>query len=299
MRVRHIEVFNAVMLTGSVSAAARLIHVTQPAVSRTLQHAESQLGFPLFRREKGRLTATREAQALYPHIERIFNQLTEIDLLAASLRKQGRSQELKIATVMALTHEILPRALTAFRAKQPAVAVRVEALHSPQIVSALLLRSADIGFAFMPAAHPALSQQPLAESALVCVAPRDLLPAAKKRLGRVTLDDLKGLPAVAIDSSDPLGLIIAQACRDTEIGLKSAITVQTYHAALAMAHHGLGFAIVDAYTALSADVDKVDVLTIEPSVRAPVHALRLTHHPDSLAVNTLLRCMKNALALAK
>jgi DNA-binding transcriptional LysR family regulator len=299
MRVRHIEVFNAVMLTGSVSAAARLIHVTQPAVSRTLQHAESQLGFALFRREKGRLTATSEAQALYPHIERIFNQLTEIDLLAASLRKQGRPQELKIATVMALTHEILPRALTAFRVKHPAVGVRVEALHSPQIVSALLLRSADIGFAFTPAPHPALSLQPLAEAALICVAPRGLLPPTKRRQGKVSLKDLAGLPAVAIDSSDPLGLIIAQACRETEIGLKGAITVQTYHAALAMAHHGLGFAIVDAYTAFSADASKVDVLTIDPIVRAPVHALRLTHHPDSVALNTLLRCMKTAMAQAK
>ena len=36
MRLRHIEVFNAVMVTGSVSGAARLINITQPAVSRTL-----------------------------------------------------------------------------------------------------------------------------------------------------------------------------------------------------------------------------------------------------------------------
>ena len=58
MRLRHIEVFNAIMLTGSVSAAARLINVTQPAVSRILSHAELQLGFALFERVKGRLTAT-------------------------------------------------------------------------------------------------------------------------------------------------------------------------------------------------------------------------------------------------
>ena len=44
MRLKHIEVFNAVMLTGSVSGAARLLHVTQPAVTQTLQHAELQLG---------------------------------------------------------------------------------------------------------------------------------------------------------------------------------------------------------------------------------------------------------------
>lgn len=50
------------MLTGSVSAAARLINVTQPAVSRILAHAELQLGFPLFHRIKGKLVPTTEAQ---------------------------------------------------------------------------------------------------------------------------------------------------------------------------------------------------------------------------------------------
>ncbi len=53
MRLRHIEVFNAVMVTGSFSGAARLINNTQPAVGRTLKHAELQLGFPLFERAGG------------------------------------------------------------------------------------------------------------------------------------------------------------------------------------------------------------------------------------------------------
>lgn len=78
MRLRHIEVFNSVMLTGSVSGAARLINVTQPAVSRILQHAELQLGFALFRRAKGRFTPTSEALTLYPYIERLFAQLDEV-----------------------------------------------------------------------------------------------------------------------------------------------------------------------------------------------------------------------------
>ena len=48
MRLRHIEIFQAIRQTGSVSAAAQLLHVSQPAVSKVLQHAELQLGFPLF-----------------------------------------------------------------------------------------------------------------------------------------------------------------------------------------------------------------------------------------------------------
>ena len=106
MRLRHIEVFNAVMLTGSVSAAARMINVTQPAVSRTLQHAELQLGFALFQRVRGRLKPTVEAQTLYPLIERLFTQLDEVQRLSASLQAGRGHGELRVLTV--LLHPWLP-----------------------------------------------------------------------------------------------------------------------------------------------------------------------------------------------
>ena len=65
MNLRQIEVFRAVMITGSVSGAARLLHVSIPAVSRLLSHTETRLGFLLFERVKGRLHATAEAK--HPH----------------------------------------------------------------------------------------------------------------------------------------------------------------------------------------------------------------------------------------
>ncbi|MBT8142476.1 MAG: LysR family transcriptional regulator [Gammaproteobacteria bacterium] len=52
MRLRHIEVFHAVYLTGSVSGGARALNVSQPTVSKVLKHAEDQLGFKLFHRSK-------------------------------------------------------------------------------------------------------------------------------------------------------------------------------------------------------------------------------------------------------
>ena len=47
MRLRHIEVFHAVYSSGSVTAAARMLNVSQPSVSKVLAHAEQQLGYPL------------------------------------------------------------------------------------------------------------------------------------------------------------------------------------------------------------------------------------------------------------
>ena len=294
MRLRHIEVFNAVMLTGSVSAAARLINVTQPAVSRILAHAELQLGFALFHRHKGRLVPTREAQTLYPHIERLFNQLDEVQRLAAGLRGQQREGELHILSVLALSYEVMPRALKAFRALHPGVEVTIDGLHSPQIVSALVLQEADLGFAFNAPVHPALAQQTLSEGRMVCVAPKGLLSPALVEAGAVHLSDLAHTPVVRLGANDPLGAMVGLACREADVGLQAAFTVQTYHAALALAHHGLGVALVDVCTAASADRAKVDVLNLAPRMPVPVNVLRMANRPASLLADAMARCMQDA-----
>lgn len=295
MRLRHIEVFNAVMLTGSVSAAARMINVTQPAVSRTLQHAELQLGFPLFQRVGGRLKPTVEAQTLYPHVERLFAQLDEVQRLSTNL-KAGRSQnELRVLTVLALSYEVMPRAVHLFRQKHPDVVVYHQALHSPQIVSALVLQEADVGFVFSALPHPALSHEALGVRQVVCVVPKGLVSARVLRSGRITLNQLAGLPVVALDGQDPLGMLLANALRDQDTGLNVVMTVQTYHVALALAQHGVGVAMVDACTAASADLSRVDVLCLDPNIDVPVQMLRPTARPNSQTTRLFTRCMQQAL----
>jgi DNA-binding transcriptional LysR family regulator len=298
MRLRHIEVFNAIMLTGSVSAAARLINVTQPAVSRVLAHAELQLGFPLFQRTKGRLTPTNEAQTLYPHIERLFAQLDDVQRLANSLRQGHQDGELHILTVLALSYEVLPRALKLFRQQHPNVVVTMDALHSPQIISSLVLQEADVGLVFSTIAHPSLEQKHLADGRMVCVVPKGVLSAKQVKQGVVNLADLAQVPVVNIDVRDPVGSTLSHACREAGVGLSSSITVQTYHAALALAHHGLAVALIDSCTALSADLGKVDVLTLEPHIAVPIKALRAVNRPGSLLASAMTQCVQQVVEQA-
>ena len=295
MRLRHIEVFNAVMLTGSVSAAARMINVTQPAVSRTLQHAELQLGFALFQRVRGRLKPTVEAQTLYPLIERLFTQLDEVQRLSASLQA-GRGQgELRVLTVLALSYEIFPRAMQLFRAKYPGVVVHHQALHSPQIVSSLVLQESDVGYVFSAASHPALAQERLAERQVVCAVPKGLLTARQVASGQLSIAKLATLPVIGLDGRDPLGLILSRVLRDSGTRLHEVMSVQTYHVALALAQHRVGVALVESCTAASADLDKVDILALEPTITTTVHALRPTARPNSLMTRHFTRCMQQAL----
>ena len=296
MRLRHIEVFNAVMLTGSVSGAARLINVTQPAVSRILQHAELQLGFALFQRTKGRLTPTSEALTLYPHIERLFAQLDEVQRLAANLKTGESATEVRVLTVLALSYDIVPRAIKLFRARHPDVQITLKALHSPQIVSALALQEADVGFLFSPVAHPALAQEHLADGRMVCISPKGMLPPRIVKRGSIALAELPKVKVIALDVHDPIGRSLNQACREAEVGLESDITVQTYHSALALAHHGIGVALVDSCTAVSADLTRVDVLTLEPLIAVPVKALLPAGKPGSVAVRAFVKCFQQVVA---
>ena len=295
MRLRHIEVFHAVMLTGSVSGAARLMNVTQPAVSRLLQHAELQLGFPLFQREKGRLAATSEALTLYPHIERLFAQLDDVQRLAATLKAGRQHGELRVLTVLALSYELLPRAIAAFRREHPDVRITMQSLHSPQIMSALLLQEADLGLVFSPVVHPALVAEPLAQARMVCVVPQALMEQPWRTRHALTLADLVDRPIAGLDMQDPVGRSLGQACREAGVGLDYRLTVQTYHAALALAHHGLGIALVDSCTALSADPQRVTVLALEPPIAVPVNCLRSAARPDSVAARAFVRHVRQTL----
>ena len=298
MRLRHIEVFNAVMLTGSVSGAARLINVTQPAVSRILQHAELQLGFALFQRIRGRLLPTPEALSLCPHIEQLFAQLEDVQRLAANLKVGDGAKELRILTVLALSYEILPHAVLLFRVKYPGVAITIRALHSPQIVAALVLQEADAGFVFSPASHSALAQEHLVDGRMVCIAPKTMLHSRFLKRGHITLNELAKLekvPVIGLDAQDPVGRVLMQASREAGVGLKSDITVQTYHSALALAHHGLGVALVDSFTAASADLSRVDILDLEPLLPVPIKALLPAGKPGSVAVRAFVRCFGQAL----
>src|SRR6185437_4274718 len=87
MRLRHIEIFEAIRRSGSLTEAAATLHITQPAASKLLANAEMQLGFKLFERVKGRLVATREAEILTPEIARLSQDLNGVRKLAASLRE--------------------------------------------------------------------------------------------------------------------------------------------------------------------------------------------------------------------
>lgn len=107
MRLRHIEIFQAIRQTGSISGAAQLLHVSQPAVTKVLQHAELQLGFPLFLRVRGKLQPTPEALELEREVDKVSESLQGVRRLAQNLRR-APGHSLRIGATPALALALLP-----------------------------------------------------------------------------------------------------------------------------------------------------------------------------------------------
>lgn len=86
MNERQINAFRQVIRLGSVTAAARALSVSQPAVSRLIGDLEAGLGFPLFERRAGKLYPTPDARNLASEVERMFYGLERLERFARDMR---------------------------------------------------------------------------------------------------------------------------------------------------------------------------------------------------------------------
>ena len=165
MRLRHIEVFQAIRQTGSVSAAAQLLHVSQPAVSKVLQHAEQRLGFPLFLRVRGKLQPTPEALLLEREVDKVTESLQGVQRLAQSLRREP-GQRLRIGSTPALALSLLPPVISEWTRRYPDINCELASAHSRELVQNLLMRELDVALTFKLPDHPGLKGR-------ITVLPRD------------------------------------------------------------------------------------------------------------------------------
>lgn len=289
MRLRDVEVFNAVMQCGSVKGAAELLHVTQPAASRLLQQAERHAGFALFRRTRGRLVPTGEAQALYAEVEVLYAQLEGIRHLVRNLAL-GPAEHLRVLCVPSLELPWLAPALATLKRRFPAARVSLRTAYSRQIADSLARREADVGFAFEGSHHPAVTSAPVADGELVAVG------ALSAR--ELSLQALCGQRVIDLDGGDPLGRPLHAALDAQGLALQSDVLAHNYQAAVALARRGLGLALVDSFTARAALADgggALRAVPLRPRIAVAVHALRPAGAASSGLVEHLVQTVQEAL----
>ncbi|MDH2348752.1 LysR family transcriptional regulator [Bradyrhizobium sp. SSUT77] len=290
MRLRQIEVFHATMQVGSLSGAADLLNISQPAASKMLAQAEHSLGLSLFTRLPGGLKPTREATLLFRETKNLHSSLERVRKLASTLALQPGGL-LRIGCIPSLGLRLVPNAVSEFLRICPDVAISIRTENNETLSALLLSQELDLGIAFEPTAKTGICIQELGRAKAVFVGSRlneDCEPF-------VHLRDLDFSKWVAVDTVDPLGSKINTALAAlVSSSRKPMLEVKTHYLARALVESGIGFTIVDEYTA-NAGTGTSRVIDLEPALSIGICAMTSRTIQGTHALKVLVQQLENCL----
>jgi len=293
MNLRQIEIFNAVYLQGSASAAARSLGVSQPTVSKVIKRFEDRLGFKLFERVSGRLYPTSRANTLFESVAPMFEQFSDLEILARRLASEGDGH-LRFAMTPAFSLEIGPKAISHFVEVHKKATLEAETLHGGEISKRLIQGELDLGLVFDAPRYAGLQAQRIGTTEFVCISPdsENLLEP-----GPVNLSDLTSVKLIELNSKSVLGQRLQDKFADrNKSELRTQLIVETYYLAKHLVRQGAGVSIVDAVTAYSGDRSGLRFHPIPELNVVGIDLVSSVAHSETDLIQTLKRALTKEIA---
>ena len=205
MNMHHLSVFFAVAATGSLTASARKLHISQPALSRELKVFEQRLGITLFERHSRGMRLTQAGEVLSQYAKRLF----ELEHAAeAAMREIAGGQQglLAIGASNTIGTYVLPRVLAAFRRARPEVRVTLFVGNTEQVSQGVDDLRFMLGFIEGPLHFRGLRAEVFRDDEIVPVASPDHPLFSRRRL---TVGDLRDQPLLVRESGSGTREVIA------------------------------------------------------------------------------------------
>jgi DNA-binding transcriptional LysR family regulator len=297
MNLRQLEVFQAVMQAGNMSAAARLVCITPSAVSKTIAHTELQLGYKLFTRSKGALAPTPEAMVLYGESAAIHQRLEELRKIAVNLRQVDRGQ-VRLAAIPSISHEFLPAVLEEHALRHPGVNVEVRTLHQDQMPQALLTRAVDFALGYYEHPHPQVTSRMLVSGPLYLAVTREIWQRAVRVRRHSPIGFLAGVPMIRLVGDDPMREAIDELARRLGVSKELGVQVQTSRLALELVRRGMGWTVVDFLTAGNLDASAMTAVELQQLPAIPLYLYHASTSPPGQHAARMLQQLEGQLALA-
>lgn len=248
MNFRQLEVLRTLLVTGSATAAAEAIGITQSGVSRLLQQLEEELDFELFVREKGRLIPKPEAHALSHDADNILSGLDRFSDLARDLRSGAVGPEVvRFGVPNSLSDQFVPAMLEGFTKDYPGV--RFETFFDTSMSLTRKVEQRVIDFAFMRfegQAPSSIEMEHVFTGSSVCVMHANHPLAGHDR---ITPKDLRNVPLILMGRHRPNRMRLDEIFH--KAGIPQTIKIETHSnsSACAYAAHGLGVTIISSFFA--------------------------------------------------
>lgn len=295
MELRQLEAFAAVMSTGSVTAAGRVLGRSQPAVTRLVQELESAIGYPLFSRNGPRVSPTEQAFLLFEDVEHALQSLQQIRHRAREIER-GVSRPLHVLATSALAAGLIPAALALLDQrgdKAAAAQIHLRSASPERVAHGVLAGTAQLGVTSLPLEHRGLQVHWIAEAPCVAVLPEDD-PLAQ--LDVVPLAELAQRRMITLANPYRLmgRLSEAFAAATHEERTRQFIKTNSSVNAMAAVRAGLGVSVLEPVTALGLPLAGVAVRAIDTSIPFLFGVVS----PQTLPMTPAMEGLVNALAEA-
>jgi DNA-binding transcriptional LysR family regulator len=257
----HLETFVRVIETGSFSAAAAKLGLTQPAVSLQIRQLEKRLGTALVERVGRRARPTSAGSDLLAHADRIDDAVSSaIDSVAR--HAADAIGHVRLGTDNTVTIFLLPPVLGALRRRYPNLAITVSTGNAADIVKAVEENQIDLAFATLPVSGRALEVTPVIDDAIVAIAPKDMaLPL------RLTAANLAKLPLLLSQPGSASRRITDRWFARGNATVSAAMSLGSAEAIKAMAIAGLGCGILPEMAVGKEGREKFVVRPLSPHLK--------------------------------
>lgn len=292
MDVKLLEAFRAVVSNHSVTKAAKVLKLTQPAVSAQLARLEASVGFSLFTRQGGRLALTQEGRAFHDEVKHALGTLQRLNNVAEGIRK-GQAGRLVIASHPSASISLVPGLVADFLKIHPDVHVHMINRTSEEIRSFFPGMPIDIGIAELPVDIGGVEVKKYSIDCVAILPPRH--PACRNEV--VTPADLADHPFITISAHRLISHTIKEAFSDKGVALKIVAEVDFFSSICAVVAHGGGVSIVDAWSAEMFQCMGLEVRRFDPSVPYEIGVMKDANRPLSTLASAFIEVLDNRLKM--
>lgn len=285
MKFKQVETFRVVMLTRSMTLAAKELHTTQPNISRFIAQLEAQTGFRLFERKAGRLTPTAEAEAFYLEVQRSFLGMDALEDSVRLIRRLGTGT-LRIGAVPSIAMSVMPKVIHAFRQRYPDTPVSIHTSDSPTVAKWTATHYCDLGLVSYLVDTPGVQSRLWAKEDGVCIVPTRHRLARKRS---VTAHDFDNEPFISLTQGD--GTRVAVDAAFVPDNRKLILDTPYAPTICRMVAMGLGVSVVNPLVVRNMSLPGVKALAFTPTVPFSRYVLVAQQHTESAQTVAFLECL--------
>jgi DNA-binding transcriptional LysR family regulator len=239
MLVAQIEAFVEVARMRTVSRAADVLFITQPALTARLQRLEAELETKLFVRTPRGMKLTEAGEAFLPHAVRALDSLADGRRVVNAFERGGAGR-LALGAAPAISTYVLPRILKRFSVSHPRVGVSVRTGHSEEVLELVLREQVELGLV-RELRHPDIVSTPLYEDRIILVVEPGHRFAGR---GRISLDEMASEQLVLFDRTSSYAELTNAVFRGAGVRPEGVMELDNIDAAKKMVQEGFGVALI-------------------------------------------------------